>query len=105
MSIKLLFAIALWLGVVLPAAAQKQYDPGAGAGDTEIRIGQTMPYSGAASAYGTIGKTQAAYFRKVNDDGGINGRRPTRSRGTAAASIPGRGPCGWLARRCAASRR
>ena len=59
-----------------PAAhAQKRYDPGAS--DTEIRIGQTLPYSGPASAYGTIGKVQAAYFRMVNDQGGINGRRIT----------------------------
>jgi branched-chain amino acid transport system substrate-binding protein len=54
-------------------AAQKKYDPGAS--DTEIRIGQTMPYSGAGSIYGEVGKTQAAYFRMVNDQGGINGRK------------------------------
>jgi branched-chain amino acid transport system substrate-binding protein len=53
--------------------AQKRYDPGAS--DTAIRIGQTMPYSGPASAYGTIGKAQAAYFRMINDQGGVNGRR------------------------------
>jgi branched-chain amino acid transport system substrate-binding protein len=56
-----------------PANAQKTYDPGAS--DTEIRIGQTMPYSGAGSIYGEVGKTQAAYFRMVNDQGGINGRK------------------------------
>ncbi|HEX7440379.1 MAG TPA: ABC transporter substrate-binding protein [Caldimonas sp.] len=64
------------LGIVfcLPAAwAQKKYDPGAS--DTEIKIGQTMPYSGPASAYGTIGKVEAAYFRKINDEGGVNGRK------------------------------
>ena len=55
------------------ALAQKKYDPGAS--DTEIKIGNTMPYSGPASAYGTIGKTAAAYFKKVNDEGGINGRK------------------------------
>jgi branched-chain amino acid transport system substrate-binding protein len=55
------------------AAAQKRYDPGVT--DTEIRIGQTMPYSGPASAYGTVGRVQAAYFRKINEEGGINGRR------------------------------
>jgi ABC-type branched-subunit amino acid transport system substrate-binding protein len=55
------------------AAAQKKYDPGAS--DTEIRIGQTMAYSGAASIYGEVGKTQAAYFRMVNEQGGINGRK------------------------------
>ena len=47
----------------------------AGPGDDEIRIGNTMPYSGPASAYGVIGKTLAAYFDKVNAEGGINGRR------------------------------
>jgi branched-chain amino acid transport system substrate-binding protein len=55
------------------ALAQKKYDPGAS--DTEIKIGQTMPYSGPASAYGTIGRAEAAYFKKVNDEGGINGRK------------------------------
>src|SRR6187402_3723107 len=61
------------LALASPAAAQKKYDPGAS--DTEIRIGNTMPYSGPASAYGTIGKAQAAYFKKINDEGGINGRK------------------------------
>ena len=46
-----------------------------GASDTEIKIGNTMPYSGPASAYGVIGKTEEAYFRKVNAEGGINGRK------------------------------
>ena len=58
-----------------PASAQKKYDTGAS--DTEIRIGNIMPYSGPASAYGTIGKAQAAYFRMINDQGGINGRKIT----------------------------
>ena len=49
------------------------YDPGAS--DSEIKIGHTNPYSGPASAYGTIGKAIAAYFNKVNDEGGINGRK------------------------------
>jgi branched-chain amino acid transport system substrate-binding protein len=56
-----------------PASAQKKYDPGAT--DTEIKIGNIMPYSGPASAYGVIGKTEAAYFNKVNAEGGINGRK------------------------------
>jgi branched-chain amino acid transport system substrate-binding protein len=55
------------------AWAQKKYDTGAT--DTEIKIGNTMPYSGPASAYGTIGKTAAAYFKKINDEGGVNGRK------------------------------
>jgi ABC-type branched-subunit amino acid transport system substrate-binding protein len=63
-------ALALACGT---AAAQKKYDPGAS--DTQIRIGQTMPYSGAGSIYGEVGKTQAAYFRMVNEQGGINGRK------------------------------
>ena len=55
------------------AFAQKKYDTGAT--DTEIRIGNIMPYSGPASAYGVIGKTEAAYFNKINAEGGINGRK------------------------------
>ncbi len=55
--------------------AQQAYDSGASA--TEIKIGNIMPYSGPASAYGVIGKTEAAYFRKVNAEGGINGRKIT----------------------------
>jgi branched-chain amino acid transport system substrate-binding protein len=58
-----------------PAAAQKKYDTGAS--DTEIKIGNTNPYSGPASAYGTIGKTIDAYFKKVNAEGGVNGRKIT----------------------------
>ena len=52
---------------------KKKYDTGAT--DTEIKIGNTMPYSGPASAYGVIGRTEAAYFRKINAEGGINGRK------------------------------
>ena len=63
------------LAVSDPAAAQRKYDPGAS--DSEIKIGQTMPYSGAASAYGTIGRAQAAYFQMINEQGGVNGRRLT----------------------------
>jgi branched-chain amino acid transport system substrate-binding protein len=55
------------------AIAEKKYDTGAT--DSEIKIGNTNPYSGPASAYGTIGKTIAAYFNKVNAEGGINGRK------------------------------
>jgi ABC-type branched-subunit amino acid transport system substrate-binding protein len=56
-----------------PALAQKKYDTGAS--DTEIKIGQTNPFSGPASAYATIGKTQAAYMQMINDQGGVNGRK------------------------------
>ena len=74
----LIASVAVCLGVAGavatgPAAAQKKYDPGAS--DTEIKIGNIMPYSGPASAYGTIGKAQAAYFRMINEQGGINGRK------------------------------
>jgi branched-chain amino acid transport system substrate-binding protein len=54
-------------------AAEKKYDTGAS--DTEIKIGQTVPFSGPASAYATVGKTQAAYMKMINDQGGINGRK------------------------------
>ena len=56
-----------------PASAQKKYDTGVT--DTEIKIGNIMPYSGPASAYGVIGKTEQAYFTKINAEGGINGRK------------------------------
>jgi len=56
-----------------PASAQKKYDPGAT--DREIKIGNFVPYSGPASSYAVLGKTIAAYFNMINDDGGINGRR------------------------------
>jgi branched-chain amino acid transport system substrate-binding protein len=62
--------IALTSGTAL---AQKKYDTGAT--DTEIKIGNIMPYSGPASAYGVIGKTEDAYFKKINAEGGINGRK------------------------------
>ena len=56
-----------------PALAQKKYGPGAS--DTEIKLGQTMPYSGPASSYGTIGKLHTAYFKMINEAGGVNGRK------------------------------
>jgi ABC-type branched-subunit amino acid transport system substrate-binding protein len=65
-------ALILALGLALPMAALAA-DPGVTA--TEIKIGHTNPYSGGASAYGTIGKAIAAYFKKVNDEGGVNGRK------------------------------
>jgi branched-chain amino acid transport system substrate-binding protein len=66
-------AFALLAGSSNGALAQKTYDTGAT--DTEIKIGNIMPYSGPASAYGVIGKTEAAYFKMINDAGGINGRK------------------------------
>jgi ABC-type branched-subunit amino acid transport system substrate-binding protein len=68
-------AVALTLGATFatPALAQKKYD--VGASDTEIKVGQTIPLSGPASAYGGIGKVQAAYVRMIDEQGGINGRK------------------------------
>ena len=66
-------ALALCTAISSPALAQKKYD--SGASDTEIRIGNIMPYSGPASAYAAIGKAEEAYFNKVNAEGGINGRK------------------------------
>ncbi|MDB5620929.1 ABC transporter substrate-binding protein [Tardiphaga sp.] len=68
-------SVAVTLSIALSgsALAQKKYDPGAT--DTEIKIGNIMPYSGPASSYGLIGKTEAAYFNMINDQGGINGRK------------------------------
>jgi branched-chain amino acid transport system substrate-binding protein len=56
-----------------PALAETKYDPGVS--DTEIKIGNIMPYSGPASSYSVIGKTEAAYFNKINAEGGVNGRK------------------------------
>ena len=66
-------ALALLAATSTGAIAQKKYDTGVT--DTEIKIGNIMPYTGPASAYGIIGKTEAAYFKKINAEGGINGRK------------------------------
>ncbi|QQO19617.1 ABC transporter substrate-binding protein [Bradyrhizobium diazoefficiens] len=66
-------ALAFFAASTSAALAQKKYDTGAT--DTEIKIGNIMPYSGPASAYGIIGRTEAAYFKKINEEGGINGRK------------------------------
>ena len=71
-----LMSAALALSLIVPlgvAHAQKKYD--AGASDTEIKIGNILPYSGPASAFGTIGKAAAAYIAQVNSQGGVNGRK------------------------------
>ena len=70
-----LAAIGLLAAAGTAAAQNKsgKYDPGAT--ETSIKIGNIMPYSGPTSAYGVIGTAEAAYFRKINDEGGINGRR------------------------------
>lgn len=64
---------ALALTALSSAQAQKKYDTGAT--DTEIKIGNLVPYSGPASAYGTVGRAAGAYFDKINAEGGINGRK------------------------------
>ena len=68
----LLLGLVAWVAAA-PVLAEKKYDPGAT--DTEIKIGQTMPYSGPLSAYATIGRSETAYFKMINDQGGINGRK------------------------------
>src|SRR6202161_1320474 len=70
--ITVLFALAA-LVTTTAAQAEKKYDPGAS--DSEIKIGNIMPYSGPASSYGVIGKAEAAFFKMINADGGINGRK------------------------------
>jgi branched-chain amino acid transport system substrate-binding protein len=74
MKSRLLLILGLVASVAASAAlAQKKYGPGVT--DTEIKIGNTNPYSGPASAYGTIARSEAAYFKMINDQGGINGRK------------------------------
>jgi branched-chain amino acid transport system substrate-binding protein len=69
-----LAVVALLLATLTSAAqAQKKYDPGAS--DTEIKVGNIMPYSGPASSYASIGKSEAAYFKMINEHGGVNGRK------------------------------
>src|SRR5262245_15951040 len=68
-----LFTVLLGFGLATTIAPKEAHGPGVTA--TEIKIGNTNPYSGPLSAYGTIGKSIAAYFQKVNEEGGINGRR------------------------------
>src|SRR5882762_8322394 len=70
--ILLLLGLIAWVAAST-VLAEKKYDPGAS--DTEIKIGNTNPYSGPASAYGTIARSEAAYFKMINDQGGINGRK------------------------------
>jgi len=75
-SLFALTAFAAAAAMIATAAnAQQKYGPGVS--DTEIWIGNIMPYSGPASSYGVIGKTEAAYFNKINAEGGINGRKIT----------------------------
>ncbi len=73
----LLAPIAAAAASVLPTTAQAQKKYGPGVTDTEIKVGQTIAYSGPASAYGQLGRAEAAYFKFLNDKGGINGRKIT----------------------------
>src|SRR5580765_3131161 len=66
-------ALLMLLAIALPALAEKKYD--SGVTDTEIKIGQTMPYSGPLSAFATIGRAETAYFEMINAKGGVNGRK------------------------------
>jgi len=66
-------AILVALAAMAPAFGEKHYDPGVT--DTEITLGQTAPYSGPVSSYGTFGKASLAYFAMINENGGINGRK------------------------------
>ena len=72
-SIAAVAAVALLSATGGQALAQKKYGPGAS--DTEVKIGNIVPYSGPASAYGSVGRAQEAYFKMINDKGGINGRK------------------------------
>ena len=74
-SLRLLTLSVIGLAAIAasPSFGQKKYDPGAS--DTEIKVGNIMPYSGPLSSYSIIGKTEAAYFDKINAEGGINGRK------------------------------
>jgi ABC-type branched-subunit amino acid transport system substrate-binding protein len=74
-SLMVLLSFCVAVGTVTAGAAQKSYAPGVT--DTEIKVGQTMPYSGPASAWGAVGRAELAYFKMINDQGGINGRKVT----------------------------
>jgi branched-chain amino acid transport system substrate-binding protein len=71
----LILAVLCIAGMTTTASAQKHYDDGAS--DTEIKLGQTMPYSGPVSAFATLGRAEVAYYQMINDHGGVNGRKIT----------------------------
>jgi branched-chain amino acid transport system substrate-binding protein len=73
MLARLSFTMLFTVGLVSAGFAQKHYDPGAS--DTEIRLGQTMPYSGPLSAFATLGRAEVAYYKMINEQGGVNGRK------------------------------
>jgi branched-chain amino acid transport system substrate-binding protein len=72
-TLRLILVAALGAITAFPRAAESQSTPGVS--DTQIKIGQTIPYSGPASSFATIGRTQAAFYRMINDTGGVNGRK------------------------------
>lgn len=79
--------LAAWNVLSQAVAAEKHYGPGVT--DTEIKIGQVMPYSGPEAPFGVMGRAEAAYFKMVNEHGGVNGRRigrlvPTGTSGSTA---------------------
>src|SRR5437868_11125707 len=80
-------------------AAEKKYDPGAS--DTEIKVGQTVPHSGPGSLYGVLGRVGEAYFRMLNEKGGINGRKVTflTLDDSYSAPKPSKPRDGWSSRR------
>ena len=69
------FSNAFWARSLAAATLSMTLAAGAGAADTTIKLGNTAPYSGPASAYGTIARAEAAYFQMLNDEGGVNGRK------------------------------
>jgi branched-chain amino acid transport system substrate-binding protein len=75
MSVRSMIAMLCITGLTTSAFAQKHYDPGVT--DTEIKLGQTMPYSGPLSAFATLGRAEIAYYHMINDHGGVNGRKIT----------------------------
>jgi branched-chain amino acid transport system substrate-binding protein len=75
MSRRFTIALLCCVAITSAALAQKRYDTGAS--DTEIKLGQTMPYSGPVSAFATLGRAEAAYYNMINDRGGVNGRKIT----------------------------
>ena len=97
-------ALAILASTSVNAADQKKYD--VGATDTEIKIGNIMPYSGPASSYSVIGKTEAAYFNKINAEGGINGRKInfiSYDDGYSPPKTSSRRASSWRATRCSSS--
>ena len=77
--VRTLITILAGASIAFAVEIGRAAEVGPGVSDKEIKIGNTMPYSGPASAYGIIGKTESAYFNMLNEQGGINGRRLTSS--------------------------